>query len=146
MNENDESIKVIGRALVTFGERLLLVSDDNKSWVLPGGELLPGQEMTEVIESAVKKETGLLVKAGRLFTVHEKITKDIHQVEFLFLCRFKDEEPDESLPAKKHMGYFSIDDINKNKNVKPGYLSFGQWTSGKRNNSRAIYQGVLDED
>lgn len=143
MTEINQEVKVFIRAMVTFGERLLLVSDDNKNWHLPGKELILGEEMTLTAEKAVEHETGLLVRAGRLFSVHENIENENHVVEFLFLCRFKDEEPDEMSTMKKNIGYFTVDDINNNQNIIPCYLSFGQWTTKKRNTSRAIYQGSI---
>lgn len=139
----------IVRALVRLGDRLLFVSNDNKTWFLPGGELDSDDDLLKCVEQQVLYTAGLLINPGRLFSIYETFDEDskIHTIENVFFSRFKEDNIGEvqdglTLTMPYHQ-FFTLDQIVKNENIFPRFLEFGNWLTPNKSNIMALYQGVV---
>lgn len=86
-------------AVILDGGRVLLIKRGSPplqgSWSLPGGMVETGETMREAVEREAREETGLLVKAGEVLEVLDRIVRDAggrvhyHYVLIDFLCRVR---------------------------------------------------------
>lgn len=76
---------VAGRAVIRYGERLLLVTDGGY-WYTPGGRMEPGETLPECVAREVQEETGAEVTVGDIVAVSEFLDPEAgeHKVECFF--------------------------------------------------------------
>lgn len=89
-------------ALATDGVgRLLLVREDGR-WLLPGGEVEPGETRRAALAREVREETGLDVSVGDLLAVTEqRVVHGDERVEFRFaVYRAEPTTPADATPAE----------------------------------------------
>ena len=154
MDEDDIEIPtdcqliVTAKALVTLGDRLLFVSDDEKNWFLPGGELEPHEDLLTAVTHSVHETSGLMIKPLRLFCVYESYDQQhkIHAIENVFHSRFKeieDEDHEVNQATMKFHHYYTLDEIIDNENIFPRFLTYGHWLKSNRSGVQAIYKGLI---
>ena len=84
-------------AIIIEGDRVLLVKRAHPpiqgQWSIPGGVLEVGEMVREAAVREAREETGLIVEAGELLGVYDRILRDAgrrvqyHYVLIDFLCR-----------------------------------------------------------
>lgn len=84
-------------AIIIEGDRVLLVKRAHPpiqgQWSIPGGVLEVGESVREAAVREAHEETGLMVEAGELLGVYDRILRDperrvqYHYVLIDFLCR-----------------------------------------------------------
>lgn len=76
---------VAGRAVIRYGDRLLLVTDGGY-WYTPGGRMEPGETLPECVAREVQEETGTEVTVGDIVAVSEYMNPETgeHKVECFF--------------------------------------------------------------
>jgi 8-oxo-dGTP diphosphatase len=84
-------------AVIVESRRVLLVKRGRPpllgEWSLPGGVVEAGETLRQAVEREAKEETGLIVKAGEVLEVLDRIIRDAegrvhyHYVLIDFLCR-----------------------------------------------------------
>ncbi len=55
-------------------------------WMPPGGGLQFGETLTSALRREIREETGIIVSPGPLWYLHEVRTRDVHAIEFYYLC------------------------------------------------------------
>lgn len=130
------------RALVFDSkQRLLLVSEDNKFWYLPGGYQETNETIIATAERETYEETGIIVEAQRTVAVSEYITEErfdphykyTHKVEHYVLCELKqgslsEEWKDMDADFVKYRRFFSQEDLQHEQlTVKPEFLLSVSW-------------------
>jgi ADP-ribose pyrophosphatase YjhB (NUDIX family) len=137
-------IKTTARACVIHKNMLLLVTNDNSYWYLPGGHQNPKEPLKDCVEREVFEETGLEVSYGDILFCSEFYDENIssHKVEIIFVAT-----PINSLPSKwidtdnsvSKSKFFKIDELSS-LNVQPAYLK--KFDTFKSKPNHAIYRGV----
>jgi 8-oxo-dGTP diphosphatase len=87
---------VVGVGAVVFdGDRVLLVKRGKEPlrgrWLIPGGTVELGESLTEAVVREVREETGLVVRAGAVVLVFDRIEREgdvirYHYVIVDYLC------------------------------------------------------------
>ncbi|GAB3424008.1 NUDIX hydrolase [Flindersiella endophytica] len=103
------SAKVGAFALVTDGERLLLVKQayGKRLWALPGGLSEPGEELAETARREVVEETGLDVAVGDLVAVADRG----FIVLFVFAASYPGGEPAPQDAEIEALGWFTAEEL-----------------------------------
>lgn len=119
-------IKSTARACVVHNNMLLLVTNDNSYWYLPGGHQNAKESLKDCAEREVFEETGLEVSCGDILFCSEFYDANInsHKVEIIF-----EATPASSLPNKwldtdnsvSNAKFFKIEELST-VNVQPSYL------------------------
>jgi 8-oxo-dGTP diphosphatase len=78
------------------GGRVLLVRNEN-SWSLPGGRREAGETLAEAAVRETKEEAGIVVEAGPVVHVSERIDAMVHDVFTVFRAELLSGEPSASL-------------------------------------------------
>lgn len=79
-------------AIIADGKKILLIKrKDERGWALPGGLLEYGETTENAIVREVREETGLDVKALRLFGVYSEPERDSrwHTVSVVYVCKVR---------------------------------------------------------
>jgi ADP-ribose pyrophosphatase YjhB (NUDIX family) len=128
----------LGCSVVIFDEThekvLLTRRADNGQWCLPGGEVEPGESVSEACKREVWEETGLKVQVGRLTSVFSSpdrlvVFNDGSQFQFITL-NFEVRESDGKLRLSGEttdFGFYSEPEI-KTLDIFPHHLQFIQDT------------------
>ncbi|MFF2809619.1 NUDIX domain-containing protein [Streptomyces sp. NPDC058000] len=74
------------------GGRVLLVRNED-SWSLPGGRREGGETLAEAAVRETKEEAGVVVEAGSVVHVSERIDAAVHDVFTVFRAEFLSGEP-----------------------------------------------------
>jgi len=75
------------------GSRVLLVRNED-SWSLPGGRREAGETLAEAAVRETKEEAGVVVEAGPVVHVSERIDTAVHDVFTVFRTELLSKEPD----------------------------------------------------
>ncbi len=144
------TFRIVARGLVVHEGKLLFVSNENKYWYIPGGQLEGEETLLQCAEREVFEETGLVVKAGRLVNVLEclDIERDIHRICFYFETRLisgtlRSDWVDLGYNVVQHRRFFSIDEIIDNRNMLPRFLTKGEWRYPLSGETGGPYQGFV---
>ena len=99
-------------------DRLLLLAqhtrDDEKYWVLPGGHVESGEDLSETLCREFQEELSLDVVPGPLLWVHQFIRSDRHTVNFTFRVECADIDALRLNPGRRLIGcqWFSPDQLS----------------------------------
>lgn len=119
---------VAGRAIVSYHDKLLLVTDGAGYWYTPGGRLDAGETLPECVAREVHEETGLKIVVGDVVIVSEYLDekKGEHKVECYFCAELIDPPErfetwqDTGGPVRSY-GFFTSAEL-KTMNVQPSFL------------------------
>ncbi len=141
-------LRITGRGLIIQNEKLLFVSDEGTYWYLPGGKIENTETLTTCAEREVYEETGLVVKAGLLRHVLESfdIKNHLHNIHFYFEMTVLEgaisDNWNDEFGSVRFCKYFSLSEIQHNKNIVPRFLAEGKWCYPLRQPYK-IYEGVV---
>jgi 8-oxo-dGTP diphosphatase len=140
MNEfQSVDLRLAGRAVIVLNKKLLLVSNDESYWYLPGGRIDPGENLKACIKREVFEECGLEVvphdlwKLTEFFDLEGRIhSEPTHKVECLFWASIEKGELDphwvDSDKSVRFRRYFSLEEL-KGISIFPEFLLEGDWLS-----------------
>lgn len=144
---NINGFRIAARGLVVENRQLLLVSNDDEYWYLPGGHLEPGESLPACVEREIYEETGLEVRTGRLIHVLEckEVRANVHRVHFYFQTEriggeLSPEWTDQGGVVRYHR-FFSLKEIQANDRIVPHFLRLGTWLAEASQSE--IYQGLV---
>jgi 8-oxo-dGTP diphosphatase len=76
-------------AVVFDGDRVLLIKRGKEPlrgrWLIPGGTVELGETLTEAVVREVREETGLVVQAGTVVLVFDRIERDGEAVRYHYV-------------------------------------------------------------
>jgi 8-oxo-dGTP diphosphatase len=101
-------------------------------WMPPGGGVRFGEPLLSALQREMVEETGIRVSVGPLWYLHEIIHKNVHAVEFYYLCRHEagslrtgtDPEYSESEQIITDAAFLPFDRLVE-KDIYPAYLREG---------------------
>lgn len=138
---------ISSRAVIIEQNRLLLVSNDGKIWVTPGGHIEKNETLHAGLLREMYEETGLTIEVRELISVSEffDLRENSHKVEFHFACKRVSGElskqwvdRDESV---RFAEFFSFDKVRKLEKVYPDFIKRGEWRYEPFN----VYKGYAKE-
>lgn len=141
-------LRVTARGLIVENEKLLFVSDEGTYWYLPGGKIENTETLTTCVEREIYEETGLVVKAGLLRHILESfdIKNHLHNIHFYFettvLKGTISDNWNDEFGSVQFCQYFSLSQIQDNKNIVPRFLALGDWCQPAARLHK-IYEGVV---
>lgn len=141
-------LRVTARGLIVENEKLLFVSDEGTYWYLPGGKIENTESLMTCAEREIYEETGLVVKVGLLRHVLESfdIKNHLHNIHFYFettiLKGVLSDNWNDEFGSVRFCKYFSLSEIQNNKNIVPRFLAVGDWCQPAARTHK-IYEGVV---
>lgn len=129
-------IEVAARALIVKDGRVLLVKHEGgvtDGWYIPGGRIVPGENLKDAAMREVVEETGLTAKIGDLLFMFDSLTttENSHRYEFVFLATpvgevdFADKAciDQDELGAVTSLRWFTVDELKATPRVFPPFLA-----------------------
>lgn len=141
-------MRIAARGLVVVKDKLLLVSNDNVYWYLPGGRIDSPETLTQCVEREVYEETGLTVRADSLLHVCESFDlKDgQHKINFYFqtelLAGTLNDHWNDADGVVQFRRFFTLEELKQSTHIYPRFLEKGEWLTRDLNLSK-IYQGFV---
>ncbi|WP_051623449.1 NUDIX hydrolase [Clostridium hydrogeniformans] len=68
-------IVAVGGLIENEEGKILMMRNPDRGWEIPGGQVEPGETLTDALKREVKEETGIDIQVGELRAVHSNIAK-----------------------------------------------------------------------
>ncbi len=110
------------KGICRVGEKVVLLKNEHRQWDLPGGKLMPGEEMQECLRREFQEELGINVCSGRLLeALTIRILRQITVVVIVYECQTNASPEELQLSSENfEIGLFPPTEISR-LNLLPHY-------------------------
>lgn len=120
------NIRNSAKAIIIDGEKVLLTRNQDKEgffYLCPGGSQNHGETLSDALKRECIEEVGLHIEIGKLLHIREYIGKnheysthdyDVHQIEYYFICKLKDNESKQVEPTNPDSHQVGIEWVHIN--------------------------------
>ena len=107
MDQHPRHIVAVSGAFRNDDDRILLVKTRDKGWMMPGGQVEPGENLVEAVIRETQEEASCTVAVEGLAAVYTNPQPSLERVMFTFVGRYCDGKPQGDGKETLEAGFFT---------------------------------------